>query len=66
MLHQILIGLLWGVPGYIVGAAAGGFLVSTLSSNRHDRSVEAASTGLLVIGPLVGIVAFVAGFLHAR
>jgi hypothetical protein len=66
MLHQILIGLLWGVAGYIVGAAAGGLLVSALSSNRHDRSAEAATTGLLVIGPLMGIVAFIAGFLHAR
>lgn len=65
MLHQILIGLLWAVPGYIVGAAGGGFLISTLSSNRHDRSVEAATTGLLVIGPLVGIVAFVIGFMRA-
>jgi hypothetical protein len=66
LLHRILIGLLWAVPGYIVGAAAGGFLISTFSSNMHDRSVEAATTGLLMIGPLVGIVAFVIGFTRAR
>jgi hypothetical protein len=66
MMHRILIGLLWGVPGYVIGAAAGGFLVSRLSSNRHDRSVEAATTGLLLIGPLVAIIAFVVGFMRSR
>ncbi len=65
MLRVIGAGLLWGVPGYLVGAALGALLVSRLSSNRHDRSQEAAVTGLLVAGPLCAIVAFGYGVLHA-
>jgi hypothetical protein len=66
MLRLIGIGFLWAVPGYIIGALVGGLLVSKLSSNRHDRSMEAATTGLLMVGPLVAIVAFVIGYLRAR
>jgi hypothetical protein len=62
----VLIGLLGGVFGYLVGAVGGGFLVSLLSSNTHDRSVEAAMTGAVVIGPLGAIVGCVGGILRTR
>jgi hypothetical protein len=39
----------------------GGSLVSLLSSNTHDRSVEAAMTGAFVVGLLVGLVGCVKG-----
>jgi hypothetical protein len=61
MLRRILMGLLWAVPGYLVGAFGGGYLVSVLSGNQHDRSLEAAMTGAFVLGPLAALVAFVAG-----
>jgi hypothetical protein len=32
-----------------------------LSSNAHDRSVEAAMTGAFLFGPLVGLIGFVIG-----
>jgi hypothetical protein len=35
-------------------------LVNLMSSNSHDRSVEAAMTGAFFIGPLVAVLAFVA------
>ena len=42
---RIAITLLGALIGYAVGAFGGGFLVSLLSSNTHDRSVEAATNG---------------------
>jgi hypothetical protein len=53
------------VLGYAVGAAVGGLLVDAVSSNTHDRSVEAAMTGAFAIGPLVAVIAFVVGFARA-
>ena len=47
-----------GVCGYVVGAVAGAYTVSVLSTNRHDRSQEAGMTGAFVIGPLAGILTF--------
>ena len=40
------------VIAYALGALAGCGLVTTLSSNVHDKSVEAAMTGAFVSGPL--------------
>ena len=61
MLRRILIGLLWAVPSYLVGAFGGGYLLYALSGNQHDPSVEAAMTGAFVLGPLAGIVGLVVG-----
>ena len=52
------------VGGYLVGAFGGGFLINALSSNQHDRSVEAAMTGAFVTGPLVAVIAFVVAFVR--
>lgn len=57
-MRRVLVAMLWAVPGYLAGAFAGGLLVSVLSSNTHDRSVEAAMTGAFVFGPLCAVVAF--------
>ena len=65
MLRRILMGLLWAVPGYLVGAFGGGDLLYALSSNQHDVSVEASMTGAFVFGPLAGLVAFIAGAVRA-
>ena len=59
------IALLGAVGGYLVAAVAGYFLFDALSSNVHDRSVEAAMTSVFVLGPLGAIVAFVAVFIWA-
>ena len=65
MLRRIGFGVLWAIPAYLVGALGGGFLVSLLSSNTHDRSVEAAMTGAFVLGPLAGLVGFLVGAVRA-
>jgi hypothetical protein len=49
--------LLYAVGGYLCSAVVGYFLVSLLSSNMHDRSVEA--------GPLGGLVAIVVGVIRS-
>lgn len=59
------LGMLWGVAGYLLGAVAGYYLLGQLSSNTHDRAVEAAMTAAFVFGPLAGFLAFVVGFLRA-
>lgn len=61
MIKRILCGLLGAIPGYACGAVLGYFMVEGLSSNTHDRSVEAAMTGAFVFGPLVAVVAFIVG-----
>jgi hypothetical protein len=53
--------LIYAVSGYLCFAVAGYFLVGLLSSNSHDRSVEAAMTSAFVVGPLGGLIAIVVG-----
>lgn len=55
-------GLGYAVLAFAVGAAGGGLLVDVLSSNVHDRSMEAAMTGAFFLGPLAAVVGFVVGF----
>ncbi len=45
------------IIGYIVGLFGGMGLMEALSSNTHDRSLEAAMTGAFVIGPLAAFIA---------
>lgn len=65
-MRRLLIGLLWAVPSYLVGAFGGGYLVYALSSNQHDLDVEAAMTGAFVLGPLAAIIGFAAGFVRSK
>jgi hypothetical protein len=58
------LSLLAGLVGYIVGLFGGMWLVSMLSSNTHDRTVEAAMTGAFFIGPLMAILAFVVTLIY--
>ena len=57
--------LLFAALGFVLAAVAGYFLINALSSNRHDRAVEAAMTSIFVCGPLGGLVAAVIAFFRA-
>jgi hypothetical protein len=63
-MRRLGFGLLYGIGGYLVAATAGYFLVGQLSSNVHDRSVEAAMTGAFVFGPLGAVAAFIVGLIR--
>lgn len=53
------LGVLAALRGYVIGMLSGMFLIEGISSNRHDRSLEAAMTGAFVIGPLIAVVAVI-------
>jgi hypothetical protein len=65
-MRRLVIGLLCAVAGYLLGAFVGYWAITWLSTNAHDRSVEAAMTGAFVCGPLGAVVAFFAGFVLGR
>jgi hypothetical protein len=57
-------GLLFGIVGYIIAAVASYFLILQLSSNMHDRSVEAGMTSAFFFGPIGALIAFVVGVIR--
>ena len=57
-------GVLGAIGGYVVGAVAGYFLIEWLSSNAHDRAVEAAMTSAFVLGPLGALVGLAVGLIR--
>lgn len=61
MLGRVGRALLWGAIGYVAGAVATYWLIMWLSSNAHDRSLEASMTAAFVGGPLCAVVGLVAG-----
>ncbi len=65
-MRRVLVALLSGVAGYLIGAFGGGYLITVFTSNTHDASVEGAMTGAFVTGPVLGLVALLAGFFRTR
>ena len=65
-MRRLVIGVLCAVGGYLLGAFAGYWLITWLSTNAHDRSVEAAMTSAFVCGPMGALIAFFAGFFLSR
>jgi hypothetical protein len=64
VIRRLLIGLVWAVPAYLAGAFGGGWLTWVLSSNQHDRDMEAGMTGAFFFGPLVAVIGFVVGLVR--
>jgi len=64
--RRLLIGLGCAILGYVAGAFGGGYLVTVFSGNTHDLSVEAAMTGVFVLGPLGAVVAVIIGVYLTR
>jgi hypothetical protein len=46
--------------GYVAGGLLGFAAIQVMSTNAHDRDVEAAMTGAFVTGPIVAVFALVA------
>lgn len=60
------LALLAAIAGYLVAAVAGYVLIGHLSSNVHDRTLEAVVTGAFVVGPLGAVATFVFAFVRLR
>lgn len=58
MKKRMVVGLLWGICGYVVAMEASYFLILQLSSNMHDRSLVAAMNSAFVFGPGGAVAAF--------
>ena len=63
-MKRFAIALLWGIGGYAITALTGYVLIDHLSSNVHDRAMEAAMTSIFVVGPLGAVAAFVVAFVR--
>jgi hypothetical protein len=61
LLRRLGFGLLFALAGFILAAVASYFLIMELSSNVHDRSVEAAMTSVFFFGPIGGVIGLVGG-----
>ena len=55
-IKRVALSFALGLLGYVIGLFGGLGLVLLLSSNEHDRSVEAAMTGAFVVGPLTALL----------
>jgi hypothetical protein len=66
MLRRIGFGVLFGLLASVVAAVASYFLILALSSNVHDRSMEAAMTSVFVFGPIGALTGFIAGCIFGR
>jgi hypothetical protein len=65
LLRRLGFGLLFALAGLVLTAIASYFLIMALSSNVHDRSVEAAMTSAFFFGPIGAVVGFIAGAIFA-
>ncbi|MFD2932778.1 hypothetical protein [Spirosoma flavum] len=65
-MKHVGIGLLAALIGYVVIAAIGYFLLLKLSSNGHDRSVEASMTSIFIFGPVGAIITFIVAFIWSK
>ncbi len=63
-MRRYVVAVVASIVGYVGAAVGGYFLVGLLSSNTHDRSVEAAMTAAFVFGPIGAIVAFIVGLVY--
>lgn len=52
---------LWGLGGYVAGVPLGIFLINAFSRNTHDKAMEAGMTGAFFVGPIVALIAALAG-----
>ena len=60
------LSLLIAVAAYLIAAVGGYYLITELSSNTHDKSMEASMTAAFVLGPVAAIIAFIVSYLKLR
>ena len=65
-MKRLAIILCAAIVGFVLFAVGGAWMISLLSSNTHDLSVESAMTGFFAIGPIGAILGAVAGAWFSR
>ena len=60
-MKRFVIAVLGAIVGLIAFASCGYAAIELLSSNTHDRAMEAAMTAFFVAGPLGAIVGAIVG-----
>lgn len=60
-MRRLLIAFVGSVAGFIVFAVGGYVAVEKLSSNTHDRSVEAAMTAFFIAAPMGAVIGGIIG-----
>ena len=60
-MKRFVIAVLGAIAGFIAFAVCGYAAIELLSSNTHDRAMEAVMTAFFVAGPLGGIVGGIVG-----
>lgn len=60
-MKRAAISLLGAIAGFAVLAVCGYFATQLLSSNMHDRDVEAAMTAVFVAGPIGAVIGAIVG-----
>lgn len=63
---RIGMSFLWAVGCYFGGAVIGYFLIMGLSSNTHDRQMEAGMTAAFFVGPVAAVIGFIVNFIRLR
>jgi hypothetical protein len=64
--RRVVMSFVLGVVGYFVGLFVGIGLVLMLSGNQHDRSMEAAMTGALFVGPFTALLFAAVTFVRTK
>ncbi|HKP30358.1 MAG TPA: hypothetical protein VJU15_13185 [Gemmatimonadales bacterium] len=63
---RIGISFLWAIGCYAAAAVLGYFLIMAMSSNTHDRQMEASMTAAFFFGPVGAIIGFIVNFIRLR
>ena len=66
LMKIFFLSLLIAIAAYLVAAVGGYYLITKLSSNTHDKSMEATMTAAFVLGPIAAVIAFIAAYLTLR
>ena len=64
MLRRVLFAFLGATAAYVAAAVAAYFLLGMLSSNVHDRALEAAMSAAFLYGPAAAVVGFGLGWVR--
>ncbi|PPC98730.1 MAG: hypothetical protein CTY31_11895 [Hyphomicrobium sp.] len=65
-MRTFLITLIGLVVGYVLGALLWNYAVMAVSSNTHDKILEAQMTAAFIGGPIGAIIGVICGWLVAR